>query len=59
VRLRIEVVEQPLGVQRAAGAGDGDEDFHRLDFRPEFRWSKDGDDLGLSNPVLAFAGSLL
>jgi hypothetical protein len=28
VRLRIESVEQPLGVQRAAGSSNGDEDFH-------------------------------
>ena len=28
VRVRVEVVEQPLGVKRAAGPGDGNEYFH-------------------------------
>src|SRR5207244_1927239 len=28
VRLWVEVVEQPLRVERAAGAGEGNEDFH-------------------------------
>ena len=28
VRARVEIVEQPLRVKRAAGSGDGNENFH-------------------------------